>query len=96
MACTEGGRVSVGVATEMVAGEPVCTPQMGGCTPTGEGAGGREGGREEGWGENEREKIMCLTKNENVFIVRFPAPYLLPSLPPSLQLPPPVGVRPPV
>jgi hypothetical protein len=59
----KGGQVSVGVATETVAGEPVCTPQMGGHAPTGEGARGREGeggGREgkgrEGKGRRLRRK----------------------------------------
>ena len=45
--------VLAGVAMEMVASKPLCTPQMGGHTPMGEGPRGRE---KEGKGTKQTRK----------------------------------------
>jgi hypothetical protein len=94
-ACTKGG-AGVSGGGHGNGGRRTCLhPSDGRAHRRGEGEGG---GREEGWGKTneKREKRMCLTENEHVFfLVRFPAPYLLPSpLPPSSSLPPSVRALP--
>ena len=58
-ACTKGGRVSVGVATEMVPGKPLCTPQ----TEGGTNRRGREKkgeGKKAGGGKTNEKNKVCF------------------------------------